>query len=133
MLGSILADTRSIEVRNVSYASVEYFWEFEKSRAGFYYLAEGRNPVPKQIFEGIAQVKKDLQIFVDSGACVDSFMQDQLIVYMMLAKLQNPSAVSTIATVKPTDHTTSAIHVSTLFADYRFSIQDKNDLYYISL
>ncbi|CAG7729775.1 unnamed protein product [Allacma fusca] len=117
----ISADTRNIEVRTVSYASVEYYLIFDKSYVGFYYLAEGRNPSASDVYTGIDYVKNRLECFLKSSAVVDEFMQDQLIMYMALAKFYNPEGSSEMYTGPLTDHTTSAIHVSNLFLQHKCS------------
>lgn len=75
----ISADTRDIEVREVSFASVEYFLQFEKSYAGFSYLVEGRNPDPNHLLQGIEKVQQELKTFLSSSATVDGYMQDQVL------------------------------------------------------
>lgn len=123
-----ISETRDIDVRVVSYASVEYLLEFENTHAGFSDLAEGRNPSPGQLFDGIRKVQTEMQNFLDSSAALDQWMQDQLIIYMSLAKQSHPDGVSTIKTVTPTDHTLSAIHVSQLFSPAsQFSILKNAD------
>ncbi|ODM95137.1 RNA 3'-terminal phosphate cyclase [Orchesella cincta] len=124
----ISSDTRDIEVRVVSYASVEYLLEFENSYAGFSYLAEGRRPNADQLFAGIDEVQAELRDFMKNSAALDKWMQDQLIIYMALSKITNPTLVSTIRSVIPTDHTLSAIHVSQLFTpNHKFSVLKNND------
>lgn len=111
----ISQDTRDIEIRIVSFACVEYFLQFENCHAGFSNLAEGRNPQPNQVFDGITHVQSEMQQFLTSNAVLDHWLQDQLVIYMALAKEQSPGGFSSIRTVEPTDHTLSAIHVSQLF------------------
>lgn len=124
----IFSETRDIEVRIVTYASVEYLLEFENSYAGFSNLAEGRNPTANQVFEGITKVQTEMRDFLASSAALDQWMQDQLIIYMALAKISSPDKVSTIKTVMPTDHTLSAIHVSQLFTpDKQFVLTENSD------
>jgi len=122
-------DTRSIEVRTVSYASVEYFSRFDSGYvAGFYDLPEGRNPSYDQIIESIKKVRRDYKYFMESpGAAVDYFMQDQLIIYMALAKLSNVNNVSTMKTVTLTDHTLSAIHVSEILTPNIFRYKKERE------
>ncbi|CAL8126548.1 unnamed protein product [Orchesella dallaii] len=125
----ISSNTRDIEVRVGSYASVEYLLEFENSYVGFSSLAEGRRPTVDQLFAGIDEVQAELLHFMNSSAALDNWMQDQLIIYMALAKITNPSIVSTIKSAIPiTDHTLSAIHVSQLFTpNHEFSVTKNND------
>lgn len=118
-----------IEFRILSFASVEYFVTCEKSRAGFSYLVEGRNPEPDQVFKAITTVQKEVEDFLVSSAAVDTFLADQLIIYTSLAKLSDPSsAESRLRTVTLSDHTTSAIHVAQLFSPQnKFQITKRED------
>ena len=116
----ISRDTRDIEKRTVPYASVEYYATFDNSYAGFYYLAPGRNPTVQDVFNGIREVHQQFQNFMESNAVVDEWMQDQLIMYMTMAKLHTPEGSSEILCQKPTDHTISAINVSHLFVGDKF-------------
>lgn len=130
----ISSDTRDIDVRVVSYASIEYLLEFENSYAGFSHLAEGRNPSPGQVFDGIVKVQDEMRSFLNTNAALDQWMQDQLVIYMALAKNSNPEKMSSISTVAPTDHTLSAIHVSQLFKpNNKFVVNKNNDTVTISL
>jgi len=121
-------EKRNVQVNNVSYASVEYYFQFEKICASFYFLLPGRNP---QVFDVIAAVEKvegDAKEFLESNACADEFMQDQLIIYMLLAKLSKPDQISQIRTLAPTDHTLSAIHVAQLFSPaLKFSVEKESE------
>jgi len=120
-------DSRSIETRRVSYASVEYFLKYEHAAFGFYRLLEGRPPKPTfdQVREAIEQVEAEVKgtLTSDEALSVDTFMQDQLIIYMTLAKLQDGSKSSSFTTSSPlTDHTLSAIHVSQLLTGLKFEV-----------
>ena len=125
-------DKGNIKVNNVNYTSVEYFLRFENAYAGFYYLLPDRMKIdpfnPVQVFEAIEKVEKDVnQFFESSLAAVDSFMQDQLIIYMTLAKLSHPNQVSQFRTIGPlTDHTQSAIHISEKFTGLKFNIETEH-------
>lgn len=120
--------TTDIEVREVSYASVEIFLHCEKSRAGFSHLVEGRNPRPDQLLEGIDLVKMEVNDFRTSSAAIDGYLQDQVIIYMTLAKISNPLSQSRVTTITPSDHTTSAIHVAQLFTpENKFQIIQRDD------
>lgn len=59
---------------------------------------------------------------IRSGACVDSYTQDQLIVYMALADGRSRVRVGEI-----TLHTRTAIHFAELIAKAKFSIQPDGD------
>lgn len=63
------------------------------------------------------QVAKELDEYIRKTACVDAYVQDQLIIYMALA-----DGISKIKTVKPTLHTKTAIHVVELMTKARFNI-----------
>jgi RNA 3'-terminal phosphate cyclase (ATP) len=121
-------DRNNITVNNVTYNSVEYFLRFENSCAGFYYLLPGRPgaaPTMNEIWRAVEKVEAETCQFMESpSAALDWFMQDQLIIYMTLAKLSNPNQVSQFTTLGPlTDHTMSAIHVAENFTRLKFTIE----------
>jgi len=118
-------EPKSLLINKVNYASVEYFLKYERATFGFYRLLEGRppNPTAAEVIDAIDAVEAEFNEMLGSTACVDSFMQDQLIIYMTLAKLQDPSQTSLFTTVSPlSDHTLSAIHVSELITGLKFNV-----------
>jgi len=101
---------------------------------GFSYVSEGRKPPSLQELEqNISNVTKELRKFEQTESSIpipiDYHMQDQLIIYMTLAKISEPSGSSSIRTMGPlTDHTLSAIYTAELFCvPHKFTITKVND------
>jgi len=128
-------DIRNIEVRTVPFASVEYFVYCESSQMGFSHLVEGKRVTAPQVHQAIDTVQQEFKEFMKTDGAVDQHLQDQLIIYMALAKWNDDNdtkndksssnnKVSTIKTCSPlTDHTTSAIHVAQLFSPDKWTFQ----------
>lgn len=58
----------------------------------------------------------------ETSACVDEYLQDQLIIFMALAK-----GKSRIRTGPLTEHTTTAIQISSLFVGDIFTVTEQDD------
>ncbi|KAM7359454.1 RNA 3'-terminal phosphate cyclase [Cochliomyia hominivorax] len=73
-------------------------------------------------FELGSKAAKQLKKLITNGICVDEYMQDQLIIYMALAK-----GYSEILTGPLTKHTLTAIYVAEKISGARFIIRDLDD------
>lgn len=78
-----------------------------------------RNEKP---FESGKKVANELMTCMNSGTCVDPHVQDQLILFMALAK-----GVSRMRCTLPlTMHTNTAIYIAELLTDAKFKIIEEN-------
>lgn len=79
-----------------------------------------RNEKP---FESGKKVATELMKCMSSGSCVDPNVQDQLIIFMALAK-----GVSRIRCTMPlTMHTKTAIYIAELLTEVKFNIIESDD------
>ncbi|CAG9563725.1 unnamed protein product [Danaus chrysippus] len=65
---------------------------------------------------------KMLREVIDTGACVDTHAQDQVILYMCLA-----SGLSSVRSGSPTLHTQTAIHIAETLAKVKFEIKSDGE------
>ncbi|CAG8623461.1 8797_t:CDS:10 [Ambispora gerdemannii] len=75
-----------------------------------------RDLSPEQLGENAA---KELVSNLNQGGCVDEFLQDQLIIFMALAK-----GKSQLLMGKPTLHTRTAIHYAQVMTGVRFEVSE---------
>jgi RNA 3'-terminal phosphate cyclase (ATP) len=69
-----------------------------------------------------AKAAQDVLESLDVDACVDQWAQDQIIIFMALAEGR-----SRVKTVKPTEHTLTAIFVAEKFTGVKFKVEDSDD------
>ena len=79
--------------------------------------------------ETVTQALLELEALVMSGSCVDEHTQDQLIVFMALAAMQQGALIQELrcTTPKNSKHADTAMHFASLLTGTKFDVEDDND------
>lgn len=123
------SDKNTIELRKTDHVSLEYFMEFDCIRCGFNVMPSNKSTID-EIHSNISKLQIGIFDFMQSQAMIDEYMQDQLIIYMALAREHGLKA--RIKTSELTDHTKSAIEVARLFTGKEFTVMENGSVNVIS-